>query len=124
MSLTLKIGAKYADPRNGNLINIPYGVVTRSEGNKRIRQQFITIEVFRDNRAFVQGAKPLETRVYGVEGEEFDKFFSPTALVKQGSDIYSISEDYLLQLNTIAANPFEDGQVPPLEWGDLWEKLE
>ena len=125
MGLILKQGSQYADPRNGQMISNPYAMVVRSEGNRRYRQQLIEVNVFRDKRASTQGADPLEIRVHGAEGEDFDKFFAQGVLIENGTDPYTAAENYILQLPAMVAGPGEDDEeesFAPLEWGDLWEK--
>ena len=122
MGLILNPGGQYADPRNGQRVANPYAVVVKSDGDRRTRRQTIEVNVFRDKRAYTQGADPLEIRVHGAEGEDFDKFFASNVLAANGTDPYSAAEDFILQLPGMTAMPVEDPSMIPLEWGDLWQK--
>ena len=113
MAMILKKGVKKWQCSHGIEHESPYAVVDMIRGNKRKRQQSIRFDIFPSKNKREDGFAPLQSFEYTVFGEDFDKWFSVTA-IDRNKNTYKRAYLYLHQLKD---------EVSKLVWED-WESDE
>lgn len=109
MALVLKQGKTVTD-KFGNVYSDAYLVIDKLNINKKIKECYFVVDIYKDKQARKSGAKPFSSEQYYVFGADFDQWF-PIGSQNQFAQAY----DYIKQYK-------EDPQDDTLKYQD-WEDL-
>lgn len=96
MAIKLKADKTYTDIYGNNYIDSLYGVVDHCNNNKRDKLCHFVFEAYISKDARDSSKQPLFARSYDVTGDEWETYFSVTAMAD--SDCYAKAYDYLKQV--------------------------
>jgi hypothetical protein len=95
MALKLKQNKTFIDA-SGNEYADPYFVIDQCNGNKKRREQYFTVEIYKDQQSRIDNLGTIYSREFVVKNTDWDTYFSVSA-IQADNDQYSRAYDYIKQ---------------------------